>query len=133
MKKVILPVFLFLALSLPANADEKGPVYVVEVNGAINPIVAQYIETSISHAADAGAQCLVIEMDTPGGLDTSMRAIVKAMENSPIPVVVYVSPSGARAASAGVIVTLAGHIAAMAPGTNIGAAHPVNVGGGQVE
>ena len=75
------------------------------------------------------AECLVIQMDTPGGLDLSMRDIIKDMMNADIPIVVYVAPSGARAASAGVLITLAADIAAMAPGTNIGAAHPVAMGG----
>jgi len=133
MKRVFLIICLCLLLPYPLISEDKNAVYVINIDGAINPIVAKYIEKSISRASESGAQCLIIQLDTPGGLDTSMRNIVKAMENSSVPVIVYVSPSGARAASAGVIVTLASHIAAMAPGTNIGAAHPVNIGGQQVD
>ncbi len=103
-------------------------VYVVRVSGTINPGLSEYVIRSMDKASREGAVCLVIQLDTPGGLALSMRSIVMAMLSSEIPVVVYVSPSGARAASAGVMVTLAADIAAMAPGTNIGAAHPVNLG-----
>ncbi len=106
----------------------KGEVYVVEVSGTINPGLAEYVIRSIEKANGEEAACLVIQLDTPGGLALSMRSIVMAVLASKIPVVVYVSPSGARAASAGVMITLAADIAAMAPGTNIGAAHPVNLG-----
>ncbi len=102
---------------------------VITVDGVINPVSSEFIGKSIKKAGKMGAEALVIELDTPGGLDTSMRSIVKDIVGSDVPVVVYVSPSGARAASAGVFVTLAAHVAAMAPGTNIGAAHPVGVGG----
>ncbi len=98
----------------------------------ISPAVLDLIETSIQRAQEKRAECLVIELDTPGGLANSMQKIVKLILNSPVPVVVYVAPSGAKAASAGAIITLAAHIAAMAPGTNIGAAHPVNLGGKKI-
>ena len=88
---------------------------------------------SIKQSTTAGAECLIIQMDTPGGLDLSMRSIIKEMMGADIPIIVYVSPGGARAASAGALITLAAHIAAMAPGTNIGAAHPVALGGGKME
>lgn len=101
---------------------------VMTLNGVINPVAAEYVAKSLKTASEAGAEALVIELDTPGGLDTSMRSIVKDIIGSPVPVVVYVAPSGARAASAGAFITLASHIAAMAPGTNMGAAHPVAVG-----
>jgi membrane-bound serine protease (ClpP class) len=91
--------------------------------------MAEFISNSIDSSVENSDNLLVIELDTPGGLDTSMRSIVKKIIASEVPVAVYVSPSGARAASAGVFITLAAHIAAMAPGTNIGAAHPVSVGG----
>jgi membrane-bound serine protease (ClpP class) len=91
--------------------------------------MAEFISKSIDSSVENNDNLLVIELDTPGGLDTSMRSIVKKIIASEVPVVVYVAPSGARAASAGVFITLAAHIAAMAPGTNIGAAHPVGVGG----
>ncbi|MEE9402656.1 MAG: nodulation protein NfeD, partial [Desulfobacteria bacterium] len=118
---------LFGGFPLSAQAA-KGEVYVVEVSGTINPGLAQYVIRSIETADSEEAACIVIQLDTPGGLVLSMRSSVMAMLASEIPVVVYVSPSGARAASAGVMITLAADIAAMAPGTNIGAAHPVNLG-----
>ncbi len=102
----------------------------VRVHDAIHPATAQFVERSLEWAADERADAFVIELDTPGGLDTSMRAIVKAILSSPVPVITYVSPSGSRAASAGVFIMMASHVAAMAPGTNVGAAHPVSIGGG---
>ncbi len=104
-------------------------VYVIKVEGAINPATAEYISSSIKKATEEGAQCLIIELDTPGGLLESTRSIVKTILGAEIPVIVFVYPSGARAGSAGVFITLAAHIAVMAPGTNIGAAHPVGIGG----
>lgn len=98
-------------------------------NEAITPITARFIERAIQQAEEEEAACLVIMLDTPGGLVDSTRSVVKAMLRSEVAVVVYVAPSGARAASAGVFITMAGHVAAMAPGTNIGAAHPVQIGG----
>ena len=112
-----------------ADDIKKGEVLVVTVNGVINPVSAEFIHRELEKAAAAKSEALIIELDTPGGLDTSMRSIIKDIMGSGIPVVVYVSPAGARAASAGVFITLAAHVAAMAPGTNIGAAHPVSVGG----
>ncbi|MFH1829235.1 MAG: nodulation protein NfeD [Pseudomonadota bacterium] len=99
----------------------------------INPPVAEYIEGAIDKAEEDNAVCLIIELDTPGGLLTSTRTIVKKIMNSKIPVVTYVAPSGGRAGSAGVFITLASQVAAMAPSTNIGAAHPVSVGGDERE
>jgi len=101
---------------------------VINVNGVINPVSAEFIGKSIRKANENKVEALVIELDTPGGLDTSMRSIVKDIVASGVPVIVYVSPGGSRAASAGVFITLAAHVAAMAPGTNIGAAHPVGIG-----
>ncbi|GAB4409808.1 MAG: nodulation protein NfeD [Thermodesulfovibrionales bacterium] len=101
---------------------------VITVNGVINPVSAEYIGKSIKKAQKINAEALIIELDTPGGLDTSMRNAVKDIVGSEVPVVVFVAPSGARAASAGVFISLAAHINAMAPGTNIGAAHPVALG-----
>ena len=95
----------------------------------INPIVASFIDEQIQNAHRESHECLIIEMDTPGGLLNSTRTIVKSILNSPVPVIVYVAPRGSRAGSAGVFITMASHIAAMAPGTNIGAAHPVTIGG----
>ncbi len=118
-----------LSLSNASAVDVKeGEALSITVNGVINPVSAEFIHKALEKATASKAELLVIELDTPGGLDTSMRNIVKDIMGSSIPVAVYVSPSGARAASAGVFITLAAHIAAMAPGTNIGAAHPVSVG-----
>ncbi len=105
-------------------------VHLIVVDGGINPAVDDFIKESIARAHVSGARALVIQLDTPGGLLSSTRSIVKEILGAPLPVLVYVAPSGAGAGSAGVFITLAGHIAAMAPGTNIGAAHPV-AGGGQ--
>ena len=112
-----------------ANAARPVVVRVRLDNEAITPVVAHFIERALREAEEANAQCLVIELDTPGGLLDSTQRIVKDIVGSPVPVVVYVSPSTARAASAGVFITLASHVAAMAPGTRIGAAHPVEMGG----
>ncbi len=122
---------LLLLLGVPrAGAANRRPrVIVIEYDGVINPVASQYIEGNIRLANKTAAQALIIELDTPGGLDSSMRSIIKSINASPTPVVVYVAPNGARAASAGVFITLAAHVAAMAPETNIGAAHPVEIGG----
>jgi membrane-bound serine protease (ClpP class) len=123
-----------LLISIPwPSAAQKKQVDVIKINDAITPAVADFITKSIEQATKNRAECLIIQMDTPGGLDTSMRDIIKDIMNAEIPIIVYVSPSGARAASAGVFITLAADIAAMAPGTNIGAAHPVAVGGGKMD
>ena len=107
----------------------KGDIYIVKVADAISPGTAEFIQNSIAKAEGEQAACLIIELDTPGGLAESMRLIVQDILGSSVPVVVYVSPPGARAASAGVMITMAADVAAMAPGTNIGAAHPVGAGG----
>jgi len=104
-------------------------VKVIRIEGVINPVASEYISKGIEEATKEGAECLIIELDTPGGLDTSMRDIIKRIFSSEVPVIVYVYPSGSRAASAGVFIMLAANIAVMAPGTNIGAAHPVSIGG----
>lgn len=127
-KKIVFSLFILLTLliyPLSSYAD----VIVIRVSGVVNPVMSEFISKSIDNAVKEKAELLVIELDTPGGLDTSMRIIVKKIITSEVPVAVYVSPSGARAASAGVFITIAAHIAAMSPGTNIGAAHPVGVGG----
>lgn len=108
--------------------DLLKPVYVVNVEGVIDPVVARYVNRAINRAEEENAQCLIIQMDTPGGLVESMRTIVLKMENSSIPIVVYITPIGARAASAGVFITMASDVAVMAPGTHIGSAHPVSMG-----
>ncbi len=106
-------------------------VIVISIDGSINPSSADYIITSIKKAIEKNAECLIIKLNTPGGLLKSTRIIVTEILNSPVPVIVYVSPSGSQSASAGVFITLAAHIAVMAPGTNIGAAHPVALQGQQ--
>ena len=106
------------------------PVATIEIEGVISPVTLRLIGLAIDRAQAERAQALVIQLDTPGGLEKSMRAIVQRMMNAEVPVVVFVGPTGARAASAGVFITMAGHIAAMAPATNIGAASPVALGGG---
>jgi membrane-bound serine protease (ClpP class) len=103
-------------------------VHVVTINGAINPASADLIHTSIQKAASENAECLVIQLNTSGGILKSTRNIVTDLLTSPVPIIVYVAPSGSQSASAGVFITLAAHLAVMAPGTNIGAAHPVAIG-----
>ncbi len=129
--RLILSVLLLLMAlsSLVALGTEGKHVNVIEINGVINPVAAKFITEAIDQSEEDGAECLIIQMDTPGGLMDSMRAIVKKLLSARVPTVVYVSPPGARAASAGVFITMAAHIAAMAPSTNIGAAHPVTLGG----
>src|SRR5919106_4278101 len=127
---------LCLFLCTPVSAAESQPqVFVnrVVVDGTINPAVVEFIGESIQQSHDAGAGARVIQLDTPGGLLSSTRPIVKNILGAPLPVIVYVAPSGAAAASAGTFITLSAHVAVMAPGTNIGAAHPVAAGGQEVK
>jgi len=119
-----------LSLTVQAQAPS---VTVLEVKGAINPVLADFIKNGIEESAEKGDAVCIIRMDTPGGLDTAMRDIVQSITNARVPVVVYVAPSGARAASAGVFITMSAHVAAMAPNTAIGAAHPVAVGGEEID
>lgn len=128
---VILLAWVFIS-TIP-GMTEGSEVYIIEVADAISPGTAEFINSGIDKAEQSEAACVIIELDTPGGLAESMRQIVQRILNSKIPVVVYVSPRGARAASAGVMITMAADIAAMAPGTNIGAAHPVGAGGKDIE
>ncbi len=128
-KSVRWPLLLFLAmLFIPGLAFADG-VALVKVDMAIGPIAHKVITDALHRAVDEDRNLLIIELDTPGGLDKSMRAICRELLNSDMPTAVYVAPSGARAASAGVFITYAANIAAMAPGTNIGAAHSVSLGG----
>jgi len=133
-------VFLLAALSGPNGiilfappAHAASTVSTLQIDGVISPVTVRLVSNAIDRAKADGVEALIILLDTPGGLERSMRSIVQSLLNAPVPVVVYVSPTGARAASAGVFITLAGHVAAMAPATNIGAAHPVAVGGGQID
>lgn len=125
--------FLLYVHGFAATAPSQPLIVVATYEGVINPVSAEYLHDAITFAEENQAHLLIFQLDTPGGLDTSMRSMVKDMIASQVPVVVYIAPSGARAASAGVFLTLAAHIAAMAPGTNIGAAHPVAMGGGEMD
>lgn len=127
--------FLFLAAAfgLAGIASSDNPhISIMQIQDTINPGVEDFLKYAIGRSEEEGAECLIILLDTPGGLMTSMRGIAQAILNSKVPVVVYVYPSGAQAASAGVFVTAAADVAAMAPGTNIGAAHPVTGSGGDI-
>ncbi len=134
-EKIILPFFIIIiavfSIGLcihPTHAGQESTL-VIELEGSINPGTAQFVIKGLNRAEASKYSLVIIRLDTPGGLDSSMRSIVKAILNSSVPVVVYVAPRGARAASAGVMITVAAHIAAMAPQTNIGAAHPVSADG----
>jgi membrane-bound serine protease (ClpP class) len=120
-------------LAWPAAAAAQAPsVLVTEVTGPITPVVADHLADGVQQAEHGGHQALLVELDTPGGLDSSMREIIQSFLNAQVPVVVYVAPSGARAASAGALITFSAHVAAMAPGTTIGAATPVDLQGGEI-
>jgi len=119
-----------LLLAVPGNAASPGRAVVLEVNGAIGPAVADYIAQELAAVKSSDTGLVVLRMNTPGGLDGSMRKIIRAILASPVPVATFVAPGGARAASAGTYIAYASSIAAMAPGTNIGAATPVQLGGG---
>jgi membrane-bound serine protease (ClpP class) len=125
----ILCVLVVLLLFVPCRLSASD-ILVIEVKDAISPPIASYIMENIDNALATNKAAIIIRMDTPGGLDTAMRDIIQKEMNANIPVIVYVSPKGARAASAGALITLASDIAAMSPGSNIGAAHPVGIGGG---
>ena len=133
--------FIFLSVAIlgipglgtPGLAMAENEVFIIELEGPINPGTAMYVTRGLERAVKQGAGLAILRLDTPGGLASSMRTIMKAMLNSPIPIAVWVGPSGAGAASAGVMVTVAAHIATMAPGTNIGAAHPVTAGGKDID
>jgi len=126
----LIVISLLLATGIAVRAQETTPrIDVLTVKGTINPVLTDYIARGIEQAEDTGAHAIIIQMDTPGGLDTAMRDIIQEITNSRVPVVVYVSPAGARAASAGTYITMSAHVAVMAPNTAIGAATPVSLGG----
>jgi membrane-bound serine protease (ClpP class) len=127
-KAILIALFLFPFIAFPQN-PATPVVHVIKVESVITPVSAEFITKSIIRAEEANVQCLIIELDTPGGLLESTRDITKSFLAAHIPIVVYVSPSGARAASAGVFISYAAHLVAMAPSTNIGAATPVTMGG----
>jgi membrane-bound serine protease (ClpP class) len=124
---------LLVGVAAAAAAAPPRAVYVLPAVGSINPGLAEFVVQGIRLAEQEHAEALVIQLDTPGGLETSMRQIVQAINNAKVPVVVFVYPRSGRAASAGVFITLAADVAAMAPGTNIGAAHPVSIGMGKID
>src|SRR5262245_5299622 len=119
---------LLAALAVPSVAAAPR-VDVLTLDGVISPVTVRLVESAVEQSRARGTQALVIRLDTPGGLEKSMRSIAQRILNADVPVIVYVAPTGARAASAGVFIAMAAHVAAMAPATNIGAAHPVAVGG----
>ncbi len=126
---IIFIVVFIIGLFIHNVQAEQNSAMVIELEGIINPGTAQFVIKGLKRAEASKHKLVIIRLDTPGGLDSSMRSIVKAILNSSIPIVVYVAPRGARAASAGVMITIAAHVAAMAPQTNIGAAHPVSADG----
>jgi membrane-bound serine protease (ClpP class) len=131
--RILVLIMMALHMAPSIASAQNGEVRVLTIDGAINPLTARYLERGLREANDARAAAVVVRLDTPGGLETSMRKMTADMLASPVPVVVYVVPPGARAASAGMFLTIAAHVAAMAPGTNIGAAHPVAASGGKMD
>jgi membrane-bound serine protease (ClpP class) len=129
---LFLLILICFALLSPLQTQANGKAWVLDIKGAIGPATADYLKRGLEEARTQGVTIIILRMDTPGGLDVAMREMIQAIIASPIPVVTYVAPSGARAASAGTYILYASHVAAMAPGTNLGAATPVAIGGGGI-
>src|SRR5438094_8320763 len=129
MKSALINLFLWLALAMAPEGFAAEKVSLINIDGAIGPATASYISRSIDEARSQNAQCLIIQLNTPGGLLDSTQKIVQSFLGTSVPIVVYVSPTGATATSAGCFITIAASVAAMAPATTIGAAHPVSIGG----
>ena len=125
MRRFPCALMVLVVLGLAAGRGWAKEVYIIKINGIIDPGIENYVKSSLEAAAAAKAEALVIELDTPGGMLDATKEIVQAFLDSEVPVVIYVSPQGASATSAGMMITIAGNVAVMAPATNIGAAHPV--------
>ncbi len=135
MKKIRIVLMLILVFPLCLRSQSAKPATIIQINldVVVHPVSADYVRSGITHAKDIGARAVIIRINTPGGLLDSMRDMVGAILDSDVPVITWVGPNGSRAASAGFFVLLAGDVAAMAPGTNTGAAHPVTGSGGKIE
>jgi membrane-bound serine protease (ClpP class) len=134
--RFLLPTLLFLlglANACAASIDVDEAVHVLKAEGTVDPVMERYIDRGVDEAERTDARAVILRIDTPGGLDSAMRGIVQRIQSSKVPVITYVSPSGGRAASAGTFIVMAGHVAAMAPSTTIGAAHPINSDGSDIE
>ena len=133
MKKAVLPLIVLLFVCGTVTSARCWVSLIEFDDLIINPVSARFFIKAISRADKDGAECLIVRLDTPGGLQKSMESMYKAILNSPLPIVVYVAPEGAQATSAGVFIALSAHIVAMAPATKIGSAHPVAGGGAQMD